>query len=52
VAFFLNYHNLAGVTDWATEITDIWKNYVRYIAIGGMLVGAFYTSVQNAQKPG
>lgn len=43
VAFFINYHNLAGVTDWAAEITDIWKNYVRYIAIGGMLVGAFYT---------
>ena len=43
VAFFLNYHDLAGVTNWATEITNIWKNYVRYIAIGGMLVGAFYT---------
>jgi putative OPT family oligopeptide transporter len=43
VAFFLNYQDLAGVTDWAAEITDIWKNYVRYIAIGGMLVGAFYT---------
>lgn len=43
VAFFLNYHDLGGVTNWAAEITDIWKNYVRYIAIGGMLVGAFYT---------
>jgi putative OPT family oligopeptide transporter len=43
VAFFLNYHDLGGVTDWAAEITNIWKNYVRYIAIGGMLVGAFYT---------
>jgi len=43
LAFFLNYHNLAGVGDWAAEITRVWRDYVRYIAIGGMLVGAFYT---------
>jgi len=43
LAFFLNYNDLAGVADWAVEITRVWRNYVRYIAIGGMLVGAFYT---------
>lgn len=43
IAFFLNYHDLTGVANWADEITRIWKDYVRYIAIGGMLVGAFYT---------
>ncbi len=43
IAFFLNYHDLAAVSDWAAEISRIWKDYVRYIAIGGMLVGAFYT---------
>ncbi len=42
-AFFLNYNDLAGVADWAAEITRVWKDYVRYMAIGGMLVGAFYT---------
>ncbi len=43
IAFFLNYNNLGAVANWADEINLIWKNYVRYIAIGGMLVGAFYT---------
>lgn len=43
LAFFLNYNNLGGVGDWAAEITRVWRDYVRYIAIGGMLVGAFYT---------
>jgi len=43
IAFFLNYHDLAAVSSWADEITLVWKNYVRHIAIGGMLVGAFYT---------
>ena len=28
---------------WADELVTIWKTHVRYIAIGGMLVGAFYT---------
>jgi putative OPT family oligopeptide transporter len=43
IAFFLNYHDLAAVSNWAVEISRIWKDYVRFIAIGGMLVGAFYT---------
>lgn len=43
IAYFLNYNNPGGVQDWAVEITRVWKAYVRYIAIGGMLVGAFYT---------
>ncbi|MBM3284764.1 MAG: oligopeptide transporter, OPT family, partial [Candidatus Aminicenantes bacterium] len=43
LAFFLNYNDLAGVADWTEEITRVWRDYVRYIAIGGMLVGAFYT---------
>jgi putative OPT family oligopeptide transporter len=42
-AFFLNYNDLAGVADWAAEITRVWRDDVRYMAIGGMLVGAFYT---------
>lgn len=42
-AFFLNYNDLAGVSDWVAEITRLWRNYVRYMAIGGMLVGAFPT---------
>jgi len=43
IAFFLNYRDTGAVTDWAAEITSVWYSYVRYIAIGGMLVGAFYT---------
>jgi putative OPT family oligopeptide transporter len=43
VAFFLNYRDLGAVGDWAAEITRVWRDHVRYIAIGGMLVGAFYT---------
>lgn len=43
IAFFLHYNELTAVASWADEITLIWKNYVRYIAIGGMLVGGFYT---------
>lgn len=43
IAFFLNYNNLENVPNWVDAITLAWKNYVRYIAIGGMLVGAFYT---------
>jgi len=43
ITFFRHYNDLAAVTDWGAEIALIWKNYVRYIAIGGMLVGAFYT---------
>lgn len=43
LAFFINYHNLGAITDWTAEIVRVWRDYVRYIAIGGMLVGAFYT---------
>ncbi len=43
LAFFLNYGNLGAVGNWADEIVRVWKDYVRLIAIGGMLVGAFYT---------
>ncbi len=43
IAYFLNYSNPSAIPDWAVEITRVWKAYVRYIAIGGMLVGAFYT---------
>ena len=43
LAFFFNYHDLGAVADWTAEITRVWRDYVRYIAIGAMLVGAFYT---------
>ncbi len=43
LAFFLNYRDLGAVGNWAAEIARIWKDYVRFIAIGAMLVGAFYT---------
>ncbi|MBM3404988.1 MAG: oligopeptide transporter, OPT family [Bacteroidetes bacterium] len=43
IAFFLNYNDPDAVSSWETEIGRVWKDYVRYIAIGGMLVGAFYT---------
>ena len=43
IAFFRNYGDLAAVGNWTEEITLVWKNYVRYIAIGGMLTGTFYT---------
>lgn len=42
-AFFLNYGDLGGVADWAVEITRVWRDYIRFMAIGAMLVGAFYT---------
>ena len=42
-AFFLNYGDLGDVADWGAEITRVWRDYIRYMAIGGMLVGAFYT---------
>jgi putative OPT family oligopeptide transporter len=43
IAYFIHRDNPESVSNWTTEFTFIWKNYVRYIAIGGMLVGAFYT---------
>lgn len=43
IAYFIHRDNPDAVNNWTAEFTFIWKNYVRYIAIGGMLVGAFYT---------
>ena len=43
IAYALHRDNLGGVDNWTAELTSVWKNYVRYIAIGGMLVGALYT---------
>ena len=43
IAYYLHRDNPAAVTDWVAELTYVWRNIVRYIAIGGMLVGAFYT---------
>jgi putative OPT family oligopeptide transporter len=43
IAYFIHRNDPSAVSNWAAELTFIWKNYVRYIAIGGMLVGAFYT---------
>jgi putative OPT family oligopeptide transporter len=43
IAYYIHRDNPGAVSDWPAELTYIWKNIVRYIAIGGMLVGAFYT---------
>ncbi len=43
IAYGLHRGDLSAVGDWSAELTSVWKNYVRYIAIGGMLVGALYT---------
>jgi len=43
IAFFLHLHDATPVADWGSEIVRVWRDYVRLIAIGGMLVGAFYT---------
>jgi len=41
---YLTYGNgLPANLDYATAIIHVWKDYVRPIAIGGMLVGAAYT---------
>ena len=50
IAFFLHLHDAAPVASWADEISSVWKNYVRLIAIGGMLVGAFYTLFKMRQS--
>lgn len=50
MAYFLNYNNPESVADWTAEIARVWKSYVRYIAIGGMLVGAFYTLYKMRQS--
>ncbi|MEK6650719.1 MAG: oligopeptide transporter, OPT family, partial [Bacteroidota bacterium] len=43
IAYYLHRDDPGAVTNWTAELTAVWKNTVRYIAIGGMLVGAFYT---------
>ena len=43
IALFLHWNDAAPVADWGAEIVRVWRDYVRLIAIGGMLVGAFYT---------
>ena len=43
IAFFIHWNDTTPVANWTSEIGDVWRNYVRLIAIGGMLVGAFYT---------
>jgi putative OPT family oligopeptide transporter len=43
IAYGLHRDNLGEVSNWTAELTSVWRNYVRYIAIGGMLVGALYT---------
>lgn len=43
IAYFIHREDPGAVTDWAAEMTAVWKGTVRYIAIGGMLTGAFYT---------
>lgn len=43
LALFLHYGDPTPPVSWADEMVTVWKTHVRYIAIGGMLVGAFYT---------
>lgn len=43
IALFLHLQDATPVADWGAEIVRVWRNDVRLIAIGGMLVGAFYT---------
>jgi putative OPT family oligopeptide transporter len=43
IAYFMHRENPAAVADWGAELSAVWKGSVRYIAIGGMLTGAFYT---------
>jgi putative OPT family oligopeptide transporter len=50
IAFFLHLHDTTPVASWADEIASVWRNYVRLIAIGGMLVGAFYTLFKMRQS--
>jgi putative OPT family oligopeptide transporter len=43
-SFFINYNNPgAADIDWASEIVRVWGEYIRPVAIGGMLVGSAYT---------
>lgn len=44
IAYFkFNSGDVPADFDWSTTMIQVWKDYVRPIAIGGMLVGATYT---------
>jgi putative OPT family oligopeptide transporter len=43
IAFFLHWQDAGSVANWGDEIVRVWRDYVRLISIGGMLVGAVYT---------
>jgi len=43
IAFFLHWQDAGSVASWGDEIVRVWRDYVRLISIGGMLVGAVYT---------
>jgi putative OPT family oligopeptide transporter len=44
IAYFkFNSGDVPADFDWTTTMIQVWKDYVRPIAIGGMLVGATYT---------
>ena len=44
IAFFKYFSSDTPMDfDWAATMVQVWKDYVRPIAIGGMLVGAAYT---------
>ena len=44
IAFFKYFNTETPADfDWATTMVQVWKDYVRPIAIGGMLVGAAFT---------
>ena len=44
IAYFKFYgQTMPADFDWAAAMVTVWKDYVRPIAIGGMLVGAAYT---------
>ena len=43
ITYFKYSNGLPANLDYATAIIHVWKDYVRPIAIGGMLVGAAYT---------
>lgn len=44
IAYFKFYNNDTSVDmDWSSTMIQVWKDYVRPIAIGGMLVGAGFT---------
>ncbi len=51
ITYLLHRDDPGAVENWTAEMTSVWKNYVRYIAIGGMLVGALYTLYKMRIEP-